>query len=260
MLLLLPPLEGKASGAAGRPVRPDDLSFPALAPQREKVLDALVALCSADPVHARGVLGLPVGLSAEVDRDAALRTAPALPVSALYTGVLFAALGLATLDAAARRRAARQVVVVSGLWGALRPSDRVPAYRLSMGVDLPGTGPLAAAWRAPLAQVLPEAAGGGLVVDLRSAAYAAAWTPRGELASRTVGVRVLVERDAVRSVVSHRAKRARGLIARHLLTTRGAAPQTPAQLHEHVRAAFRAELVGPARAGRPSVLELLVEA
>ena len=259
MLLLLPPSEGKAPGRAGRPVRLEHLSFPGLAPQREKVLDALVALCSADPLHARTVLGLPAGLASEVDRDAALRTAPALPVSTLYTGVLFAALGLPALDTAARRRAARQVVVVSALWGALRPSDRVPAYRLSMGVDLPGTGPLAPAWRAPLAQALPQAAGSGLVVDLRSAAYAAAWTPQGELAARTVGVRVLVERDGVRSVVSHRAKHTRGLLARHLLTTPGTAPRTPRQLLEHARAAFRAELVEPARAGRPWVLELVLE-
>ena len=41
----------------------------------------------------------------------------------------------------------------------------------------------------PAFEAMPEAAGDGLVLDLRSSAYAAAWKPRGEVAARTASVR-----------------------------------------------------------------------
>jgi cytoplasmic iron level regulating protein YaaA (DUF328/UPF0246 family) len=242
VLLLLPPSEGKAPAATrGRPVDLASLSFPELTATRQKVLDALVRLCGEDPARAAQALGLSAGLTHEVARNALLTHTPARTVATLYTGVLYDALRLATLDPAARRRAGRSVVVVSGLWGALRPGDRVPPYRLSMGVRLPEVGALASVWRPALADVLPGAAGRGLVVDLRSTTYAAAWRPAGPLAGRTVAVRVLAERDGRRSVVSHMAKHTRGQVARHLLAT-GADPRTPAALREALADAFEVEL------------------
>ena len=244
VLLLLPPSEGKAPAATrGRPVDLAALSFSELTSTREEVLDALVRLCGEEPVHAAHVLGLSAGLTHEVARNALLTHTPARTVATLYTGVLYDALGLATLDTAARRRAARSVVVVSGLWGALRLGDRVPPYRLSMGVKLPALGPLASVWRPALTEVLPHAAGRGVVVDLRSSTYAAAWRPSGPLADRTVAVRVLAERDGQRSVVSHMAKHTRGQVARQLLAT-GADPRTPAALADALDGAFEVELDG----------------
>ncbi len=128
--------------------------------------------------------------------------------------MLYDALDLASLEADARRRAAASLLVFSGLWGAVRIGDRIPPYRCSMGVKLPGLGALGAYWRAPMETVLPEAAGSGLVLDLRSSAYAAAWKPKGEVASRTASVRVLhaqiVDGVEKRSVVSHFNKATKG--------------------------------------------------
>jgi cytoplasmic iron level regulating protein YaaA (DUF328/UPF0246 family) len=133
----------------------------------------------------------------------------------------------------------------------------VPTYRLSMGVDLPGVGPLARAWREPLSEVLPRAAGRGLVVDLRSATYAAAWSPPPALANRTVGVRVLREHAGVRTVVSHMAKHTRGQLAREVLIA-ASAPTTPQELAELASARWAAELSPPRRAGRTWTLDLVV--
>lgn len=179
MLVLLPPSEGKAAPRRGAPLKPESLSLPGLAPARAAVLDELVELCLADEEKARGVLGLTEGLRGEVGKNAELRTAPTRPAGEIYTGVLYDALDLAALDAAARRRASASLLVFSGLWGAVRVSDRIPSYRCSMGVKLPGLGSLAAHWRAAMEPVLPEAAGDGLVLDLRSSAYASAWKPKG---------------------------------------------------------------------------------
>ena len=227
MLVLLPPSEGKAASGRGAPLKPESLSLPGLAAAREAALAELVDLCTGDEDKAREVLGLSEGLRGEVAKNAELRTAGARPAGEIYTGVLYDALGLASLDAAAKRRAAKSLLVFSGLWGAVRVTDRIPSYRLSMGVRLPGLGALSRHWRAPMAEVLPEAAGDGLVLDLRSAAYAAAWKPKGGTAGRTATVRVL--HAPTRKVVSHFNKATKGRIVRSLLEA-GAEPGSPEEL------------------------------
>lgn len=221
MLVLLPPSEGKAASGRGAPLKPESLSLPGLAEARAAVLDELVELCVADEEKAREALGLSEGLRGEIAKNVELRTAGTRPAGEIYTGVLYDALDLASLDTAARRRAGKSLLVFSGLWGAVRVGDRIPSYRCSMGVKLPGLGALGAYWRAPMAEVMPEAAGDGLVLDLRSSAYAAAWKPKGAVAERTASVRVLhsqvVDGVEKRSVVSHFNKATKGRMVRDLL-------------------------------------------
>ncbi|MDF0372602.1 peroxide stress protein YaaA [[Kitasatospora] papulosa] len=262
MLVLLPPSEGKAASGRGAPLKPESLSLPGLADARAAILDELVELCVADEDKAREVLGLSEGLRGEIAKNAELRTAGTRPAGEIYTGVLYDALGLATLDTAAKRRAGASLLVFSGLWGAVRIGDRIPSYRCSMGVRLPGLGALSAYWRTPMASVMPEAADGGPVLDLRSSAYAGAWKPSGEVAERTVSVRVLQSRvvDGVekRSVVSHFNKATKGRMVRDLLLA-GARPKVPAELVEALRdLGYVVEAQAPARAGRPWALDVVV--
>ncbi|THA78048.1 peroxide stress protein YaaA [Streptomyces sp. A0642] len=262
MLVLLPPSEGKAASGRGAPLKPESLSLPGLAEARAAVLDGLVELCVADEEKARVVLGLSEGLRGEIAKNAELRTAGARPAGELYTGVLYDALDLTSLDPAARRRAAKSLLVFSGLWGAVRVGDRIPPYRCSMGVKLPGLGALGAFWRAPMAEVMPEAAGDGLVLDLRSSAYAAAWKPKGEVAERTASVRVLhsqlVDGVEKRSVVSHFNKATKGRMVRDLLRA-GARPKRPAELVTALRdLGYVVEAEAPARSGRTWELDVVV--
>jgi cytoplasmic iron level regulating protein YaaA (DUF328/UPF0246 family) len=219
VLILLPPSESKATPARrGRPVDLDRLSFPDLTAMRLRVLEALAAVSAAPDAAQR--LGVGVSLAAEIERNTRLPQIPALPAARVYTGVLYDALDWPNLDADARRRGNQRVVMISALWGALRPTDRVPPYRLAMGTALPGVGPLGSAWRQVLAPSMTAAAGRrGVIVDCRSAVYAAAWTPTGPVAARTATIRVLRDGPRGRSVVSHLAKHTRGEVARHLLGT-----------------------------------------
>ena len=261
MLVLLPPSEGKAASEAGVPLALGGLSLPGLTGARETVLRTLVELCAGDADRAARVLGLSPGLRGEVARNAGLRSAGARPAGEVYTGVLFDALGLAKLDEAAYARAERSLLVFSGLWGAVRVSDRIPPYRCSMGVKLPPLGALGAYWRGELAAVLPEVAD-GLVLDLRSAAYAAAWRPAGELVERTATVRVLQEREVdgvpKRSVVSHFNKATKGRLVRDLLVA-GAEPKTPGELVDVLlELGYRVEVVAAGTARRPWQLDVVV--
>jgi cytoplasmic iron level regulating protein YaaA (DUF328/UPF0246 family) len=264
VLVLLPPSEGKAPSGRGAPLKPESLSLPGLAEARQAVLDELVELCAADEEKAREVLGLSEGLRGEVAKNTELRTAGARPAGEIYTGVLYDALDLASLDTAGKRRAGRSLLVFSGLWGAVRVTDRIPSYRCSMGVRLPGLGALSSHWRAPMAAVLPEVAGSGLVLDLRSAAYAGAWKPKGEVAGRTASVRVL--HAPTRKVVSHFNKATKGRIVRSLMET-GVVPSGPAELVEALRdLGYVVEVAGTgtgtggtAGAGKPWMLDVLVD-
>jgi cytoplasmic iron level regulating protein YaaA (DUF328/UPF0246 family) len=260
VLVLLPPSEGKADAGRGAPLKPESLSLPGLAEARAAVLDALVDLCAGaaeDGEKAREVLGLSEGLRGEVAKNAGLRAAGTRPAGEIYTGVLYDALGLDSLDAAAERRAGRSLLVFSGLWGAVRVTDRIPSYRCSMGVRLPGIGALGAHWRAPMASVLPEVAGDGPVLDLRSSAYAAAWKPKGPVAERTAAVRVL--HAPTRKVVSHFNKATKGRIVRSLLTD-GAAPKDPAELVTALRdLGYVVEAQAPGGKGRGWALDVLVD-
>lgn len=262
MLVLLPPSEGKATGGAGKPLAAGALSLPGLSEARETVLAELVELSRGDEDKAAEVLGLSPGLRGEIAKNAELRTAPTRPAGEIYTGVLYDALGIATLSDAARRAADRSLLVFSGLWGAVRIGDAIPSYRCSMGVKLPGLGALGAYWRGPMAGVLPEAAGDGLVLDLRSAAYATAWKPKGELAERTATVRVLqstiVNGVEKRSVVSHFNKATKGRLVRDLLTA-GHEPASPRELAEALRElGYAVEGDAPAKGGKPWALDVVV--
>ncbi|GAA1878906.1 peroxide stress protein YaaA [Paeniglutamicibacter psychrophenolicus] len=242
MLILLPPSEGKQPASNGSPFNPDELQFPELNPHRHELLDALAEVSGAE--DALAVLGVGKSLVSEVTRNIELHTEPAAAAHTVYTGVLFEALGYERLDAAARARADSSILVISALWGAVGFADRIPAYRLSMSVKLPGIGKLASWWKPKLAPVLQERAGDSLVVDCRSSTYAAAWVPP---AANTVSVSVFQLRGGVRKVVSHFAKHTRGELASHLLT-RGTAVTTPEELLAAARERWEAELVpGTAR-------------
>jgi cytoplasmic iron level regulating protein YaaA (DUF328/UPF0246 family) len=256
VLVLLPPSEGKAPPPRRGP-RLDlhRLSFPSLSPAREQLLDLLATTSGRPDALVR--LGVGESLRAEVDHNTRLRTSRTLPVSKVFTGVLYDALDLDGLDPAGRRRAARDVVVLSALWGALRLGDRIPPYRLPVTADLPGVGSLATWWRTWLSEPLQALAGGGLVVDCRSSGYAAMWTPAGEAADRWVGVRVVRELDGHRTVVSHLAKLTRGRLARHLLTA-GRPVRTPEQLARVAGQAYPVELTEPTRPGRAWTLDVVL--
>lgn len=231
MLILLPPSEGKTAARRGKPLDLGTLDFPALTAPREQVVDALVELCEGDPEVAAKTLGVGTTQLALVELNRTLRTAPTQRADQVYTGVLYDALGVATLSPAAKRRATARLAVTSSLFGLVRPSDRIPAYRLSGDTTLPGLGGVAATWREHLGPVITETAGSGLLVDLRSGTYVSFWRPAGV---RTATVRVLHEHQGKRKVVSHFNKATKGRIVRALLES-GADPRTPARLAAALR-------------------------
>ncbi|GAA2587757.1 peroxide stress protein YaaA [Winogradskya consettensis] len=258
MLILLPPSEGKTAPAAGEPADHNDLWLPKLATARKRVLTRLVALSKRTSARAvaesLGTLGLSDGQRGELERNAALLTAPAAPAAQVYSGVLYEALDHATLPDDARGWVDERAVVFSGLWGVVRLTDRIPAYRCSAGVALPVIGGLTPYWKNSLTRALPQ---DDLVLDLRSGAYAAMWTP----GSSSLALRVLHERvvDGVpkRSVVSHFNKATKGRMVRALAQA-GVTPRTVDELIVALRDLKWTVEERPVAAGRPRQADVIV--
>ena len=261
MLILLPPSEGKATPRRGKPLDLAALSFPGLAPTRERMLAALVDLCSGDhdpalPVQnevlddlAAQTLGIGPTQRDLLDLNGRLPSSPTARADRVYTGVLYDALDAASLSPAAKRRAGTRLTVASALFGLVRPGDRIPAYRLSGDTTLPGLGPVGAAWRPVLGPVVEHALGDGLLVDLRSTTYAAFWRPPASMGSRVATVRVLHDTRSGRQVVSHFNKATKGRIVRAILED-GANPRTPADLADLLRdLGWKVEEAEPGRGG-----------
>lgn len=239
MIVLLPPSETKRTGGDGPALTIDALGAPALGPLRTQLVDEVIELAS-DREASRAALGISAAQDAEIDRNAALRTAPTMPAIDRYTGVLYDALDVNSLRGAAAARARPRLAVVSALFGLLRADDLIPAYRLSATSRLPGRPTLAARWRPALDPVLAGIAERELIVDLRSGSYAALGKVPG-----AVCVDVVAEHaDGHRTVVSHFNKAHKGRLARALSTTRSEPGDAAAVAAVARRAGMRVERRG----------------
>lgn len=183
-----------------------------LAPQREAVVASVVAL-SADPELAARVLKLSARQRGEIDVNAALRAAPTMPAVDRYTGVLFDALDAASLDTTARAWLGEHAFIQTALLGPVGALDPIPSYRLAAGASLPGLAPLKRVWADAVRDAL--AALPGLVVDLRSEAYAALGPVPAGVASTYVRV-VADGPDGTSRALNHFNKKSKGLLVRRM--------------------------------------------
>ena len=217
MLILLPPSETKRPGGRGAPLDVGRLALPALAPQRDRVVDALVAL-SGDADAAARVLKLSARQRDEVAVNAALRTAPSTRAVDRYTGVLYDALDAASLDASARRWLGAHVLIHSAPFGPVGALDAIPAYRLGAAVALPGIPPLRRVWADAVTASLADEAP-SFVLDLRSEAYVALGPVPSGTAHAYVRVVTAGPDGAVRAL-NHFNTHAKGALVRALATSR----------------------------------------
>jgi len=146
------------------------------------------------------------------------------PAVLAFDGDVYDGLQAKTLKSADLAWAQAHVLILSGLYGVLRPLDRLQPYRLEMGTALatPRGKDLYAWWGERVAQVLNECQADEarpLVVNLASVEYARV-VPRKALRAHWVDVVFEEGQGETAKVVSFFAKKARGLMLRHAIARR----------------------------------------
>ena len=146
------------------------------------------------------------------------------PAVLAFAGDVYEGLDANSLSTADLTWAQQHLVVLSGLYGVLRPLDRLQPYRLEMGTALanPRGADLYAWWGDTVAGYLNERLADDkapLVLNLASQEYARV-ALRPALKARVVECQFEDWKGGRYKVISFFAKRARGLMARHAIAKR----------------------------------------
>ena len=151
------------------------------------------------------------------------------PALLAFDGDVYDGLQARTLKAAELSWAQQHLVILSGLYGALRPLDRLQPYRLEMGTPLPTRRgkDLYAFWGDSVSDYLNALQAGErspVVVNLASVEYARV-VQRDRLRARVIDCQFEDWKNGHYKVISFFAKKARGLMARHLIERRARSPK-----------------------------------
>jgi cytoplasmic iron level regulating protein YaaA (DUF328/UPF0246 family) len=151
------------------------------------------------------------------------------PAVLAFDGDVYGGLNARELSLADLRWAQKHVAILSGLYGVLRPLDRLQPYRLEMGTQLPNARgkDLYAYWGDTIAEHLNDRAAvdaSPVIVNLASTEYFHAADRRRVLAPRVIECVFEDWKNGQYKIISFFAKRARGLMARHAIKQRVATP------------------------------------
>ncbi len=150
------------------------------------------------------------------------------PALLAFNGDVYGGLDARTLKTADLTWAQDHLVILSGLYGALRPLDRLQPYRLEMGTALQTSQgrDLYAYWSDTVAELLNERQAqdtAPVVVNLASIEYSRV-ALRKALRARVIDCVFEDWKDDRYKVISFFAKRARGLMARYAVEQRARRP------------------------------------
>ena len=195
----------------------------------ERAAELIAVLRRQSPAQVAALMDLSDKLARlNVDRYAAWQpqatAGNARPAVLAFDGDVYAGLQARTLKTADLAWAQQHLVILSGLYGVLRPLDWLQPYRLEMGTALKTRRgkDLYAWWGDTLAEYLNQRqaeVAAPVVVNLASAEYARA-ALRPALRARVVECVFEEGKGNGYKVISFFAKQARGLMARHAVTVR----------------------------------------
>ena len=145
------------------------------------------------------------------------------PAVALFAGDTYVGLDAASMDDADLTYAQDHLRILSGLFGLLRPLDKIQPYRLEMGTrfENPRGGNLYQFWGGKIAAQLnaSDQSENPVVVNLASQEYFKA-IDRKTLRAQIITPNFKEWRNGKLKIISFSAKRARGMMARFIIRNR----------------------------------------
>lgn len=161
------------------------------------------------------------------DRFRSFGEAEARPAIYAFAGDVYAGFEVATLAEEAVLFAQDHVRILSGLYGILRPLDAIRPYRLEMGTRwAPGRAQdLYGFWKDRVAEALVEAAEGEAIINLASKEYWNVVAPHLSTGTRVIEIDFKEHGPNGLRFNTFAAKRARGLVARHICEHRLTDPE-----------------------------------
>ena len=155
--------------------------------------------------------------------------ANARPAVLAFDGDVYDGLAARSLKPADLKWAQEHLCILSGLYGVLRPLDRMQAYRLEMGTALPNPkgDNLYQFWGAQIAQYLNSRQADSafpVVVNLASQEYFHAIRPN-KLEARIITPIFKDQKNGVYKIISFFAKKARGMMSRYIIQNQLSDPE-----------------------------------
>ena len=225
--ILMPSAEGKQPG--GNPLAPDMFDYRAsntfnyffeLNAERRTLIDALQAqIRESDDDALEKLFGVKdAALEEALEADRTVYASPLMAAIDRYgPGVMYQAMEFAALPTGAQRRLLENGVILSGMFGLLRPDDLIPNYRLRMDATVEEIGKVSRFWRPHLSPHLNQILTGKVVWNLLPGTHEDAWDDERTYA-KMYRLKFFREENGKRKAVSHGVKELRGNLVHYIVT------------------------------------------
>lgn len=257
-IILLPPSEGKTDATSKQKLDFKKLSFPELTKQRQELVTAVGLMANGPMAKARSALSISAKQDFEIERDQKLLTAPTGPAWSVYTGVLYDAIDVDSLNAKSKSKFESENFVVSALFGLINVTDQIPAYRLSGDTVVPKIGSLTKFWSESITQAISDQ--DSFAIDLRSGIYVKLGPTGKEIADQVVVPRIMQKMPkGAPKVVSHSNKATKGRLIRQLAQSTKSVNSVSQLAEIAAKIAIDVTIVKPTKPGVAWGLDVIVE-
>ena len=224
--ILLPPAEGKLAG--GNPLAPGMFDrrasdtfnyFASLNRDRRTLIRALHEAMDDPDTDLEALFGVKGdNLEDALEANRTVMDSPLMAAMERYSpGVMYRAIDFASLPTGSQRRLLENGIIISGLYGLLRPDDLIHNYKLRIDANLPGVGKVAQYWKPIISPILNETIAGKFVWNLLPGAHREAWDDDRSYAGM-VQVKFYDELEGGgRKPITHNVKPLRGALVRFIV-------------------------------------------
>ncbi len=150
--------------------------FHQLITERREVMDQLLGIIQRDEADVLEEIFGADDVSYGVDLATSAYSAPLMAARKRFApDPFFSAVDFEGLPTGAQRRLLENSVIISGLFGLLRPDDLIPEYMLNISATIPDIGLLSSFWKPKISPFLNKVVRNRFVWDLLPEAHRDAW-------------------------------------------------------------------------------------